>query len=181
MAIRSLCRHCRMGIRIATAPAGPRNDRRCYMVRRDCLSSSVIARSEATWQSVLTVGTACTGKRIATAPAGPRNDRRCCMVRRDSLSSSVIARSEATRQSALSAATAVWEYGLPRPLRGLAMTGDVDGVQRFSIFLCHCEERSDVAIRSLCRQCRMGIRIATAPAGPRNDNVVLTFAPTADR
>ena len=66
-----------MGIRIATAPLGPRNDRRCYIVRRDSLSSSVIARSEATRQSVFSVGTACTHLSVGlAADSSPQGEPR---------------------------------------------------------------------------------------------------------
>ena len=37
--------------------------------------------------------------------------------------------------------TACTEYGLPRPLWGLAMTDVVDGLRLGSDFLCHCEGR----------------------------------------
>ena len=66
-------------------------------------------------------------------------------------------------------------YGLPRLLRSLAMTDVVDGLRLGFDFPCHCEERSDVAIRSFGSwfhkgsACK-GMRIATPPAEARNDN-----------
>ena len=75
-----------MGIRIATAPSGPRNDRRCYIVRRDSLSSSVIARSEATRQSVFSVGTACTHLSVGLeADSSPQGEPWGCLLRQDIL------------------------------------------------------------------------------------------------
>ena len=48
--------------------------------------------------------------------------------------------------AALRGRSACTGYGLPRPLWGLAMTDVVDGLRLGFDFLCHCEERSDVAI-----------------------------------
>ena len=72
------------------------------------------------------------------------------------------------------ACTSCTEYRLPRPLRGLAMTDVVDGLHLSFDFLCHCEEAKPTRQSVLLAVCSCvyflhGVRIAAAPAGPRNE------------
>ena len=79
------------------------------------------------------------------------------------------------------AGTAYMEYGLPRPLRGLAMTDVVDGLRRasFSSVIARSEAtRQSVLLAARpCGHCLYGVRIATAPMGPRNDRCSRRSAP----
>ena len=74
------------------------------------------------------------------------------------------------------AGTACTGYGLPRPLRGLAMTDVVDGLRPGFDFLCHCEEAKPTwqSLGTNGREIsteRYFPEIATAPLGPRNDRL----------
>ena len=118
------------------------------------------------------------GVRIATAPAGPRNDSGCRW------SAGGLRLPLSLRGGEADAAIRSFgSWSLSElPARGtdchgpaaLAMTAVVDGLRAGLDFLCHCEEAKPTRQSVLlavgpCRKCLHGVRIATAPAGPRND------------